>query len=191
MTARASWWRRQRWYLFGAGLFGFWAFFAPLRESWRNYARSHPLVAIDVPKGAQAEYLGARWRFLNLTERDAPGLGESRMLLVARFEMTADAGTDVKSLSWCRAGIDDAHGREWEEGYASSPVPRAQRLPDSCTSSIDANFKPVLAQPGRPWSFEKSFVLPRGVDVRALRPRIFVITPTMPDAPGSYLRFTQ
>lgn len=67
---------------------------------------------------------------------------------------------------------------------------REERLPDGCASGMDGHFQSVTAQPGKPWRFEKSFVLPRGVDVRSLRPQVFVITPTEPAAPGTCLRFT-
>lgn len=186
-----TWWHRQRWYLLGALVFGAWAFYAPYRDAWRNYAHSHPLVPIDVPKGQSAGYSGARWRLLNLTERDAPKLGEARMLLVARFEMVLDPDTDIDSLALCKVRLVDARGREWDDSsMIGSSVPRDERLPDDCRVGLDANFREIKPRPGKPWLFEKGFIVPRGLDLGRLRPQVFVITPAMPAAPGTYLRFT-
>jgi hypothetical protein len=185
----ASWWRRQRWYLVGAALLGAWALYVPYRDAWRRYARSHPIVPIDVAQGAQAPYRGARWRLLNLTERDVPRLDEDAMALVARFELVLDEGVDPNSLGRCEARLSDARERVWKSGYVRITGQRA--LPTSCNYDSGPDFKGIAPQPGRPWLFEKSFVVPRGLDVRQLRPEIFVIPLSEPDAPGTYLRFIQ
>lgn len=188
-AARPSWWRRQRFHLLGAALLSAWALYAPYCDAWRRYARSHPIVPIDVAQGAQAEYRGARWRFLNLTERDAPRLGDEAMALVARFELVLDQGVDPNSLGLCDARLTDARDRVWKSG--SVYVTGRRTLPGSCNYDSGPDFKGIAPQPGRPWLFEKTFVVPRGLDVRKLRPEIFVIPLSEPDAPGTYLRFTQ
>ncbi len=111
------------------------------------------------------------------------------MLLVARFELILDAGTDAKELSLCQARLTDARERVWQSSFVSSGVRGS--LPDACNAGIGADSKQVAPQPGQPWLFEKTFLVPRGLDVRALRPEIFVTPMTRPDAPGTYLRFTQ
>lgn len=186
--ASSSWWRRQRLHLVGAVLLGAWALYAPYRDAWQRYARSHPLVAIDVAHGAQVPYRGARWRFLNLTERDVPKLDQDAMALVARFELVLDEGVDPKSLGLCDARLTDARERVWKSGFV---VTGRRTLPTSCNYDSGPDFKDIAPQPGQPWQFEKSFVVPRGLDVRQLRPEIFVIPLSEPEAPGTYLRFTQ
>lgn len=185
----ASWWRVQRWYLLGALVFGAWALYAPYRAAWRNWARSHPMVPLEVRKDAQAGYLGARWRLLNLTERDVTGLEPDQMVLVARFEMVLDAGTDPKALSLCEARLTDARGRAWTSNSAPAGASR-RTLPTACASGFDKDLKAVLPEPGKPWLFEKSFLVPRGLEVRALGVEIFVTPMVEPERPGLYLRFT-
>ena len=123
--ASSSWWRRQRLRQVGAVLLGAWALYAPYRDAWQRYARSHPLVAIDVAHGAQVPYRGARWRFLNLTERDVPKLDQDAMALVARFELMLDEGVDPKSLGLCDARLTDARYRGGIDSFLSNLV--AQR----------------------------------------------------------------
>lgn len=186
--ASSSWWRRQRFYLVGAALLGAWALYAPYRDAWRRYARSNPIVPIEVAQGAQAQYRGARWRFLNLTERDVPKLEPDAMALVARFELVLDEGVDPKNLGLCDARLSDARERVWKSGFVAAG---RRTLPTLCNYDPGPDFKGIAPQPGQPWQFEKSFVVPRGLDARQLRPEIFVVPLSEPDAPGTYLRFTQ
>lgn len=192
-SASSSWWRRQRFYLIGAALFGVWAMYAPYRDTWREYARNRPSAPIDVAAGAQANYQRARWRFLILTERDAPKLREDAKMLVARFELILDAGNDAKSMGYCEARLTDARGRLWKSSDSPSlPGGRQWRLPTSCKSDFGPGATEIFPGPGKPWLFEQPFVVPRGIDVRTLRPEIFVsLGPDSDSAPGAYLRFTQ
>ncbi len=188
-AAWSAWWKSQRWYVLGALVAGFFALYLPHRSEWRNWARSHAAVALDVGKGAQADYLGARWRLLNLTERDAPRIAADQMLLVARFEMILDAGTDPKGLSLCEASLTDARGRRWTSNTAP-PLASRSTLPTLCAYEIK-DGEQVYAVSGQPWLFEKGFLVPRGLDPRALGVELFVTPIEEPRQPGLYLRFTQ
>lgn len=186
---KPSWWQAQRGFLLGALVLGFLALYLPYRAEWRNWARSHPTVAQGVGKGAQAGYLGARWRLLNLTERDSTRLEANQMLLVARFEMIRDAGTDPDSLSLCEATLVDPRGRRWTSNTAP-PLAARSTLPTLCGYALK-NGEKVFPAAGQPWLFEKNFLVPRGLDARALDVEIFVIPVVEPKQPGLFLRFTQ
>lgn len=186
--AQQGWWRRQGAWLLGAALLGAWAFYAPYRDAWRHYAAFHPMRAVDVARGATADYEGARWRLLNISERDQPGLRDDAMILVARFELVADAGTSAKNLNRCKSRLSDARGRYWDVAPFSALRVKAN-LPDSCGSGRGPNFTTIEAEPGKPWQFEQAYQVPRGLDLKSLRPEIYMIALDQ-RRPGDYLRFT-
>jgi hypothetical protein len=187
-AAPASWWRRQRLWLLGAVLLGAWALYAPYRDAWQGYARMHPMQARDVPAAQSVAYEGARWRLLNVTERDLPNQRDDAMVLVARFEVVADAGTTAKQLNRCKSRISDAHGRVWNAD-AFNQLGVKHTLPQNCGSGMGADFKTSEAQPGSPWLFEQVYQVPRGVDAKTLRPEIFMPWPEH-EPVGRYLRFS-
>jgi hypothetical protein len=180
--------QRQRLWLLGAALLGAWALYAPYREARQAYARTHPLQPVDVPAAASAAYEGARWRLLNLTERDRPGQRDDARVLVARFEVVADEGTTPRQLDRCRSRISDARGRVWNAD-AFGQLGVRHTLPQACGSGTGADFRRIEAQPGKPWQFEQVYQVPRGLDAKTLRPEIFMPWPEREPA-GRYLRFT-
>ncbi|MBO9664812.1 hypothetical protein [Dokdonella sp.] len=183
----SSWWRRQGPWLLGAALLGAYAFYMPYRESLNHYAIFHPIRPIEVAKGASADYEGARWRLLNITQRDQRDLREDAMILVARFELIADEGTSAKNLNRCKSRISDARGRYWEVAPFSGLRVKSE-LPDSCGSGRGPNFTTIEPEPGKPWLFEQAYLVPRGLDPKTLRPEIYMFSMEQ-RRPGDYLRF--
>lgn len=182
-----GWWRRQGPWLLGAALLGTYAFYVPYRDAWRHYAAFHPMRPIEVAKGESAAYEGARWRLLNISVRDQRDLREDAMIVVARFELVADAGTDAKKLDRCKSRVSDARGRSWEVAPFSSTRVKSE-LPHSCGSGRGPDFTTLVPEAGKPWLFEQAYLVPRGLDPNTLRPEIYMIALDQ-QRPGNYLRF--
>jgi hypothetical protein len=194
-----GWWRRNRYWLLGALLLGAIAFVWPYRDALHEYQRWRPHDPIDVAKGEWAHYAGARWRLVDASLKTATGPGSAfdlqrldSSVLVLRYEVIPDPGTDAEKLDSCKGLLfDDAHGREWE----NNPLPLSryrnpQRWSDMCGSRLGADFKRQLARPGRAFVFEHLYQLPRSVEWRRMRAGISVPDPELVADQGSYLRFS-
>lgn len=190
-AAPQSWWRLQRRWLLGALLLAAWALYMPYRE-WREQdQRMRPTRPLMVAPGAWAHYEGARWRLLDVVPGSTslhrrPGT----YLLVARFELIADAGTTAKSLDACKSRMSDAQGRYWEGDSVGTVSMHGVRstLPTSCGSGLTEHFQQIEPVPGKPWQFTQVFEIPDTVDANVLRPEILILWPKQSPR-GQYLRF--
>ena len=193
-----GWWRRNRAWLLGALLLGVVAFARPYQDALKEYQRWRPHDPVDVAKGEWAEYAGARWRLVDASLKTATGPGSAfdlqrldSSVLVLRYEVVPDPGTDPDKLDSCTGRVFDAQGREWE----NNPLPLSryrnpQRLSDMCGSRLGEDFKRQHARPGQPFVFEHLYQLPRSKDWRRLQAGISVPDKALVKDQGSYLRFS-
>jgi hypothetical protein len=188
-----AWWRHRGRWLLGALLLAAWALYMPYHE-WREQdQRMRPTRPLTVAAGAWARYEGARWRLLEV----APGTTSMRRrpgtyLLVARFELIADAGTSAKSLDACKSRMSDAQGRYWETSSVGGISVHGVRskLPTSCGSGLTEHFQQIEPVPGKPWQFTQTFEIPNTVDAGSLHPEILILWPKQSPR-GQYLRFSR
>ncbi|WP_152566078.1 hypothetical protein [Lysobacter antibioticus] len=192
-TAPAGWWRRNALWLLGTLVFGAWAIYAPYREALQAYQNRHPSHAIDVPKGEWAQYEGARWRLVSaeaLAPRD-PRIGgplrKDAGVLLLQFEVIADSGTQAKALDLCKGQVSDAQGRLWDANPTGLPRLSGAKLPNTCGSGYDAQYKSIIALPGRPFRFQHAYLLPRTQRLEGLQARIDLRNSQT--SKGRYLRF--
>ncbi|KRB08120.1 hypothetical protein [Lysobacter sp. Root690] len=192
-TTTIGWWRRNTGWLIGTAVLGGIAIYAPYRDALNEYRDRNPSIAIDAPKHDWVQFEGARWRLVEaeaLAPRDPRILGSLRKdagVLLVRYEVIPDSGTPIKTLDTCRGRVADAQGRQWEAGPVGLPRLGGPKLPTSCGSGYDAQFKSVLAVPGRPFAFQHAYVLPRTQKLEGLEARIEF--GPLQSAKGRYLRF--
>ena len=195
--APRGWWRRNRWWLSGALVFGALAFWLPYRDAVREFVETRePSVPIDVPAGAWGEYEGSRWRVVGVQRED--GLRDSvagyphsdSSLVIVSYEVIAGRGVTGDALDRCRGRLSDTQGRLWAADAipSSSLSPARQRLGKSCGSRLGQDFEREKARPGRPFAFHHLYQVPRDVPTRALRGEIAFPASTV-TPPGAYLRF--
>ena len=113
------------------------------------------------------------------------GVGVRRLppgaaLLRARFTLIPSQAMDLKLLSRCRVQVRDRAGRRWNTYGA-----RIGKLPNSCGSGYDAQYRQITPKAGEPWTFEVGFIVPEDV-VREVEPEIL-----LPSALPNYLRFSR
>jgi hypothetical protein len=192
-ASTGGWWRRNALWLLGALVLGAWAIYAPYREALQAYQNRHPSHAIDVAKGEWAHYEGARWRLVSaeaLAPRD-PRIGgpvrKDAGVLLVQFEVIADSGTQAKHLDLCKGQVSDAQGRLWDANPAGLPRLRGPKLPTTCGSGQDAQYKSIIALPGRPFRFQHAYLLPRTQRLDGLQARIDLRNSQT--SKGRYLRF--
>ncbi|MGO1069832.1 hypothetical protein [Lysobacter sp. CA199] len=188
-----GWWRRNVWWLLGIAVLGTWAIYAPYREALSAYRERHPSYPVHAGKGEWTAFEGARWRLVGaeaLISRDPRLLGPLRKdagVLLVRFEVIPDSGTKTAALDACRGAVTDAQGRRWEANPSRLPRLGGPKLPNTCGSGYDAQYKQILAVPGRPFAFQHAYLLPRGQQLDGLHARIeFANSQT---AKGRYLDF--
>lgn len=188
-----GWWRRNAGWLVGTAVLGALALWLPYRDALQQYRQRNPDTAVVAAKGDWTAFAGARWKLVStetLLPRDPRLRGPLRKdaeVLLLRYEVIADEGTKAADLDRCRGAIVDAQGRRWETGGAALPRLSTPRLPDTCGSGYDADFKQVMALPTRPFAFEHVYVLPRGRRPDELRARIEL--KNTDKAQGRYLEF--
>ena len=193
-----GWWRRNRAWLLGALLLGAVAFARPYHDALKEYQRWRPHDPVDVAKGEWAEYAGARWRLVDASLKTATGPGSKfdlerldASVLVLRFEVMPNPGTDAEKLDSCKGRVFDPEGREWE----NNPLPLSRyrdphRISAMCGSRLGADFKRELAQPGQPSCSNTSTCCRAARTGGACTASINVPNPELVDDPGSYLRFS-
>jgi len=191
---RIGWWRSNVWWLLGTAVLGGWAIYAPYREALNSYQERRPSTPVRAGKGEWTAFEGARWRLLGaevLAPRDPRLQGPLRKdagVMLVRYEVIADSGTQTRALDACRGAIVDARGRRWEADPVGLPrLSREAKLPTTCGSGTDAQYKQILAVPGRPFAFQHAFVLPRELQQDGLHARIEF--PHSQSAKGRYLDF--
>lgn len=194
---RGSWWRSQRVWLAGALVLGAIAFVRPYFDALHEYRRFRPHDPVDVARGQWAHYAGARWRLVDASLKTATGPGSAfdlqrldSAVLVLRYEVVPDPGTDAARLDACKGRLTDARGREWD----NNPLPLSryrspERLSAMCGSRLGADFKRETARPGHAFAFEHLYQVPRSADWRAMQAGISVPDREADPDGGRYLRF--
>lgn len=190
-----GWWRRNVWWLLGTAVLGAWTTYGAYRDELKRYEYRHPAHAIEVAKGQWGDYAGARWRLLS-AEALAPkdprlnfNLRRDGGVLVLRFEVIPQPGTESKVLDRCRGRVSDAKGRLWDANPTDLSRLRSA-VPRTCGSGYGAGFKAIEAKPGQPFQFEHVYLLPRVGKLDGLRAQI-AIQPESADKPesGRFLSF--
>ena len=167
----------------------------PSWQAWIRYARTHPVTATIVSPGAEGDYAGARWRFLetivDATPSDTLGrqiqLPDGVVSLRARFTVVPGPVTDLDALRLCEGRLRDPAGPIWSANRLSAFRP-AGDLTDNCGWGLSnaGNWMEMTertAKAGEPWTFELNFVIPADAAARA-EPEL-LLSGQYPD----YLRF--
>ncbi len=152
----------------------------PTWQAWRQYAKVHPILAIEVPPAAEGVYGGARWRLTTTTVEAASTdmlgrpieLPPGAVILRARFTLTPGPRTDLEALRLCEGRLrDPLRGVLWNANRLSHLRP-ASKLPDNCGWSLGdpSNWMDTTerkAKVDEPWAFELTYVIPEAVADRA------------------------
>jgi len=188
-----GWWRRNAGWLAGTAVLGALALWLPYRDALRQYRQSNPSIAVAANKRDWTAFNGARWKLVaaeSLAPRDPRLRGPLRKdaeLVLLRYEVIPDSGTQTRDLDTCVGALVDARGRRWDSDPSALPRLSGQRLPKTCGSGYDDAFKQVLAVPGRPFAFQHAFLVPRGLRLSEVRARIQFRHSDKAD--GRYLEF--
>ncbi len=182
-AAIAGWWPRNRLWLAGALVM----VAASLGYSWHNAgqidALKNRVTPIDVAKGQEIAYEGARWRVLDARLIDKPGarlrLHPDAALLAVDFEVAPESGTTPQRLDQCVGRVSDDQGRRWD-AYGRLPAGVLDGAANTCgggeTSAVDRV------------RFQHTYEVPRGRPLATFHPEIYFLA-AEESAAGSYLRF--